>query len=74
MVDSIFQSGLQGVQAGLDQFNTSAHAIATAVGGSVYDLTTNLVDLKLAQRQIESSAAVIKVADEVLGTLLDEFA
>ena len=74
MVDSIFQSGLQGVQTGLGRFNTNAHAIATAIGGSSYDLTSNLVDLKFAQRQIESSVAVIKVADEILGTLLDEFA
>ena len=74
MVDSIFQAGLQGVHAGFDRFNTSAHAIAASAGGSSQDLATNLIDINIAQRQIEASIAVIKVADEVLGTLLDEFA
>ena len=74
MVDAVFQSGLEGLQTGLNRLSTNAQAIASSSGGNSADLAANLVDLKVAQRQVEASAAVIKVADEIVGSLLDEFA
>ena len=74
MVDAVFQSGLEGLQTGLNQLKTNTHNIATAIGDKPSDITSSLVDFKIGQRQVESSVAVIKVADEILGTLLDEFA
>ncbi len=74
MVDAVFQSGLEGLQTGLNRLKTNAHNIATAIGDKPSDITSSLVDFKIGQRQVESSVAVIKVADEILGTLLDEFA
>lgn len=35
------------------------------------DLTTAVVELKASEQQVQASAAVIKTADEVLGTLID---
>ncbi|MFT6123480.1 MAG: hypothetical protein ACJASG_002014 [Oleiphilaceae bacterium] len=77
-ISSIQQTGLEGIQRGLQGIEKSASEIVRA------DLTDNaagfasfvepIVDLKLYERSIEASAKVVKVADEVLGTLLDTMA
>jgi hypothetical protein len=78
MSDSILQAGLQGVRSGIDQFGRASGQIATASNSPIS--TTNnliahsLVEVKQAQQTIEASAAVIKVADETLGSLLNELA
>ncbi len=78
MSDSILQVGLQGVLSGIDQFGRASGQIASASTSSSSTTSNNnsivdsLVDVKLAQRTVETSVAVIKVADEVLGSLLDE--
>ncbi len=78
MIESILQSGIQGIQGGLDQFGRASHSIATANSNSnginAKDLTTDLVNVKQAQLSIQSSVAVIKIADENIGTVLDELA
>ncbi len=78
MIESILQAGIQGVQGGLDQFGRAAHNIATAnnnPGGlDGRDIVNNLLDIKQSQISVQSSAAVIKVADENIGTLLNELA
>lgn len=78
MSDSILQAGLQGFQSGIDQFGRAAGQIA-ATSNSSSSTTSNsivdsLVEVKQTQRIVETSAAVIKVADETLGSLLDELA
>ena len=74
-MDEIFQTGLQGVQAGLNRAQISAHAISTSiVQDHPAEVHGNLLDLKTAERQVYFSAAVLKVADELLGTVLDELA
>lgn len=71
-VNSILSTGVQGVQAGMQRANRAAGEIAragtSAEGG---DLATPIVDLKLSELQVKASAAVIKTADEVVGTLID---
>ena len=74
IMSAIFNAGLQGIQAGLERISTNAHAIATSTDNNTADLAGNLVDLKIAKTQTEASVAVVKVADEILGTLLDELA
>jgi flagellar basal body rod protein FlgG len=78
MSDSILQAGLQGVHSGIDQFGRASGQIATASNSSSSttnnSIVDNLVDVKQAQRTVETSVAVIKVADEVLGSLLNELA
>ena len=78
MIESILQAGIQGVKGGLDQFGRAAHNIATANSSSSgldgRDVVNNLLDIKQSQISVQSSVAVIKVADENIGTLLDELA
>ena len=73
-VNSILSTGLQGVQNGLGQASKAAGEIArfgTTAGDDLGDLTTSLVNLKASETQVKASAAVIKSADEVIGTLID---
>lgn len=70
--NSLLATGVQGLQAGLNRANQAAGAIArngtTEQGG---DLATPIVDLKRSEIQVKASAAVIKTADELVGTLID---
>lgn len=69
---SVLATGVQGVQAGQARANEAAGKIArfgtTEQDG---DLATPLVDLKRSELQVKASAAVIKTADEIVGTLID---
>lgn len=79
-IESILQTGLQGIQKGtagvekaaLDIVRSGTDNSVDSVGSS--DLTESIVDLQLYERSIEASAQVVKVADEVLGAMLDTFA
>ena len=72
MIPSISQSGLMGIQRGLQQVTDAASNIATSVGDiNAADLASNIVELKLGEQQVEASAMAIKVEDQVRGTLLD---
>lgn len=73
-VNSILSTGVQGIQSGLQRANRAAGEIASAgigTGGQGGDLATPIVDLKLSELQVKASAAVIRTADEVVGTLID---
>jgi hypothetical protein len=71
-VNSILSTGVQGVQAGLQRANRAAGEIAR-FGTTEKDggLATPIVDLKRSELQVKASAAVIRSADEVVGTLID---
>jgi flagellar hook protein FlgE len=72
MVTSLSQSALTGIQRGLQQVTDAASEIATADRTiDVGDLASSLVDLKMGQQQVEASAKVVKVDDQLRGTLLD---
>ncbi|WP_426414923.1 hypothetical protein [Aestuariirhabdus sp. LZHN29] len=74
-VDSAFNSGLAGIQAGQQNMNRAAQEIAEA--GTTRpqgDIASPLVELKTSQRQIEASTKSIKAADEALGSLIDTLA
>ncbi len=87
MVDSVMSTGLQGVQHGLDTARQGAQGIVSATTntsassdpaltqapepGVSTDLVEAVVSLKLGEQQVEASAAVIKTADEILGTLIN---
>jgi len=77
-LSSIQQTGLEGIQRGLQGIEKSASEIVKAgvtdgASGST-SFIEPIVELKLYERSIEASAKVVKVADEVLGTLLDTMA
>ncbi len=69
---SVLATGVQGVQAGVARANDAAGKIArfgtTEQDG---DLATPIVNLKSSELQVKASAAVIKTADDMIGTLID---
>lgn len=71
-IGSVISSGLQGVQAGIQQTGRATSRIAGSVGGAdSADLAVSLVGLKTGEIQVKASASVIKTGDELLGTLID---
>jgi len=77
-LSSIQQTGLEGIQRGLQGIEKSASEIAkigtsdNASGSASF--VEPILELKLYERSIQASAKVVEVADEVLGTLLDTMA
>jgi hypothetical protein len=69
---SVLATGVQGVQTGIASANEAAGKIArfgtTEQDG---DIVTPMIDLKRSELQVKASAAVIKSADEMIGTLID---
>ncbi len=87
MINSVVNSGLNGINVGLKGIANAAQDIAglnvadvpdreTEPGNrraaDVQDTVRPLVDLKLYKHQVEASAKVIATADSVLGFLIDE--
>jgi len=74
---SAIQSGLAGINTGMNSFRKDAQVIASQSVSNVTDsknVTDALIDMKASQHQVEASAKVIETQDEILGTLLDEMA
>ncbi len=80
MVNSILSTGLQGVQSGVGTVQRAAEDIVSATttdpetasgDDALANITEAAVSLKQGEQQVQASAAVVKTADEVLGTLLD---
>lgn len=71
-MNSVMSTGMQGLQAGLGRANQAAGDIARAgTTSSDGDLASSMVDLKVSEQQVKASAAVVKTADDMLGTLID---
>ena len=72
---SLLNTGVSGIQTGLKGAQKAASDIvnigAAGEGDALQDLSTAVVDLKTSELQVKASAQVVKVADEILGTLLD---
>ena len=84
MINNILNMGLQGVQQGMVGMDTAARKIASSgvqtdsgtpaasqhpASGS---LAESLIDLQLYERNVQASSKVVKTANELVGTLLDE--
>jgi len=78
MINNTLAVGIQGIQDGMVGMENAARKIAragadgpqgTAEGAG--SLVEPIVDLKIYERSVETSAQVVKTADETLGTLLD---
>ena len=72
-ISGVLQTALGGVQSSLKRLDTAAQKIATAAvrRDEPTELVDPLVEALVAQRSLEASAAVIRRADDALGTLLD---
>jgi len=67
-----FQSGLAGIQSGLEQLNKNAATIASKDAiESGADLTSALVSNLSAELQIKASAKVLETSFETIGTIID---
>jgi hypothetical protein len=60
---------LQGMQAGFDRLDKAAGRIARK--GAEGDLAGDMVDLLRARHEVRANLAVIRTADDTIGTLLD---
>lgn len=77
-IKSALNIGVQGFQEAQSRVNQAAQNIAsqsvkdsTEESLDTRDLTSSLVDLKVAENDAKANAKVIQTASDVLGTLLD---
>ena len=75
-LDSLLTIGLAGIQRGYLGMNRAAQEIAEAnipqeSESSQTDMVESLVDLQLNSHLVRASFGVVKVANDLTGTLLD---
>jgi hypothetical protein len=61
--------GVQGITNGITRLNRAAERIARDGAGG--DLAGNMVDVLKARHEVKANAAVVRTADETIGTLID---
>ena len=74
MISSINNTALAGIQNGFNNLQKNASQIASAStmeGTNTQSLVEAVVDLKVNVQQVSASMEVLKVSDELIGTLLD---
>lgn len=71
-VNSIFNTGLQGVSAGIALTDQAARQLSGSGRNlELNAVATSLVDLKIGEIQVKASAAVLRTADQMLGAIID---
>lgn len=70
------QSGIQGVQRGMDKLDRHAAEIASADHydddpATGTDLAESLVGLKVSELQVALAMKILKAVDQTIGSLLD---
>jgi hypothetical protein len=71
MLGAINQA-VSGINAGYERLDRAAGRLARDGGDG--DLAGNLIELKRAAHDIRTNVAVVRTADDTIGTLLDLFA
>jgi flagellar hook protein FlgE len=74
-INSIMGPAVQGIQKGFQGLRRVASEIATSQQSAETkptDLSRAMVEMKQHANQAKASARVLKAADELLGTLIDE--
>ncbi len=74
MINSLNNTALAGIQNGLGKLQENASQIASTSGmdgTGTNSLVESLVDLKANVQQVSASMKVLKVSDELMGTILD---
>ena len=67
-------TALVGMRASLDQLERTSQSIANLVSSSSVssgNLIEDVVQLSLAQHAFEANAAVVRTANEIIGTTID---
>ncbi|TQV72946.1 flagellar biosynthesis protein FlgE [Aliikangiella marina] len=77
-VSGILNTGVQGFQDAASRANKAAQEIASQsvedasqAGINQQDLTSSIVDLKVAEIDARASVEIIETASDLVGTLLD---
>lgn len=68
----MMNSGVQGILAGINRTDRASGQIAANTGDS--DITvfnTSMIGLKTGEIQVKAAAAVVKSADEMLGSVIN---
>lgn len=72
----MFNSALKGVQSNMQNMRNTAHDIANAGtskrDAKIDEVAEDVVELKVQEQGVKVSLFSIKVADEVMGALLDK--
>ncbi|MBT8438971.1 MAG: flagellar biosynthesis protein FlgE [Gammaproteobacteria bacterium] len=69
-----FDSGLNGINNGLAGIQKTASQVASKEAmeaDNPVDTAKSMVDLKIYSHQVEASAMVVKITDQVLGAIID---
>jgi hypothetical protein len=69
MVSSIHAAALSGIDARVQSFERAASRIAR--GGPDENLARDLVETMVARTGVAANVAVLRTADEMVGTLID---
>jgi hypothetical protein len=69
-ISNSLSTGLQGIQAGMQRVNLAGGRIAVHAADTEV-LATNAVEQMSGRHQVGLAAQVVKVADEMLGSLID---
>jgi hypothetical protein len=72
MMLGAIEQALKGITGGIDRLDKAASKIASE--GASGDLAANVVEMKRARQEVRTNAAVLKTADETIGTILDVLA
>lgn len=73
MAISAISSGISGMHRAADRFEASANRVArfgTGLGGEV-DLASEMVDVMMAETDFKAATKIVRVADDMVGSLLD---
>lgn len=71
-INSLFSTGLHGIQNGTALTNTGGGRIAQVnPTRDNVQLANSMIDLREGEFQVKFGADVVKVADQILGTLID---
>lgn len=71
-IDSVYEISQRALRDDMNSMARIANNIANNDGDSI-DLTKNITDMKLTQRNYEANIAVIKTADDMYRELLSFF-
>ena len=67
-----YQSGLSGINSGLQSLNKNAATIASADAiESGTDITTPLVNMISDKQQVQASAKILETSNDMIGSILD---
>ncbi|GAB1256129.1 hypothetical protein NBRC116494_06310 [Aurantivibrio plasticivorans] len=76
MISSVINTGLQGLQSSSREIVKSADEIVKAGtterdNSNISDIAEPIVNMAIEQQVFDASAKIVKVGDEMLGTLMD---